>query len=108
MSGTIKVYHVIAHHSTVGRPSLGDNFAVSAFLTGFTKEAEMRMVVLGELFLGASAQVVVHDRGDVVVHRNYDRGHHYGRYKHLAECRTVRVRTRLPNGNVIIKTRQSC
>ena len=112
MSGTIKVYHVIAHLSTVGRPSLGDNFAVSAFLTGFTKEAEMRMVVLGAavgtLLLGASAQVVVHDRGDVVVHRNYDRGHHYGRYKHRAECRTVRVRTRLPNGNVIIKTRQSC
>jgi hypothetical protein len=115
LSGTIKVYHVIEHHSTVGRPSLGDNFAVSAFLTGFTKEAEMRMVVLsaavGTLLLGAipaSAQVVVHDRGDVVVHRNYDRGHHYRWYKHRAECRTVRVRTRLPNGNVIIKTRQSC
>jgi len=79
------------------------------------KEAEMRMVVLGAavgtLLLGAipaSAQVVVHDRNDVVVHRNYDRGHHYGWYRHHAECRTVRVRTRLPNGNVIIKTRRSC
>ncbi len=75
----------------------------------------MRAVVLGAvagtLLLGAipaSAQVVVHDRDDVVVHRNYDRGHHYGWYKHRAECRTVRVRTKLPNGNVIIKTRQSC
>jgi len=79
------------------------------------KEAEMRMVVLGAavgtLLLGAipaSAQVVVHDRNDVVVHRNYDRGHHYGWYRHHAECRTVRVRTRLPNGKVIIKTRRSC
>ena len=40
--------------------------------------------------------------------RHYDRGHHYGWYKHRAECRTVRVRTKLPNGNVIIKTRRSC
>jgi len=32
LSGTIKVYHVIVHHSTIGNPSLGNNFAVSAFL----------------------------------------------------------------------------
>ena len=43
-----------------------------------------------------------------VVHRHHDRGHHYGWYKHHAECRTVRVRTKLPNGNVIIETRRSC
>lgn len=79
------------------------------------EEAEMKLVVLGAavgtMLLGAvpaSAQVVVHDRDDVVVHRHYDRGHHYGWYKHHAECRTVRVRTKLPNGNVIIKTRRSC
>ncbi|MFZ1183669.1 MAG: hypothetical protein WAO14_09890 [Pseudolabrys sp.] len=73
----------------------------------------MKLVVLGAavgtMLLGAvpaSAQVVVRD--DVVVHRHYDRGHHYGWYKHHAECRTVRVRTKLPNGNVIIKTRRSC
>ena len=54
----------------------------------------------------ASAQVVVRDR-DAVVHRHVDRGHHYGWYKHRADCRVVN-RTRLPNGNVIIKTRRTC
>ena len=55
----------------------------------------------------ASAQVVVRDR-DVVVHKHIDRGHHHGWYKHHADCRVVKVRTRLPNGNVIIKTRRTC
>jgi hypothetical protein len=75
----------------------------------------MRLVVLaaavGTMLVGAgpaSAEVVIHERGNVAVHRHVDRGHHYGWYKHRAECRTVRVRTRLPNGNVIIKTRRSC
>ena len=75
----------------------------------------MRMVVLaaaiGTMLVGAGsalAQVVIHDRDDVVVRRHYDRGHHYGWYKHRAECRVVKVRTRLPNGNVIIKTQRSC
>jgi len=56
-----------------------------------------------------SAQVVVRDRDDVII-RDHDRGwhRHHGWYRHHAECRTVRVRTRLPNGNVIIKTRRSC
>src|SRR5215467_8065426 len=73
LSGTIKVYHVIAHHSTVGRPSLGDNFSVSAFLTGFTKEAEMRMVVLGAavgtLLLGAipASAVIVPMNHDITM-----------------------------------------
>jgi len=56
----------------------------------------------------ASAQVVVRDRDDVVVREHVDRGHHYGWYRHHAECRTVKVRTRLPNGDVIVKTRRSC
>ena len=78
----------------------------------------MRMVVLcaavGMLasVIPASAQVVIqerdHDRGSVVVREHADRGHHYGWYRHHAECRTVRVRTQLPNGNVIVKTRRSC
>jgi len=74
----------------------------------------MRLVVLaaavGTILVGAgsaSAQVVVHDR-DVVVRKHVDQGHHYGWSRHHAECRTVRVRTTLPNGNVIIKTRRSC
>jgi hypothetical protein len=74
----------------------------------------MRLVVLaaavGTILVSAgsaSAQVVVHDR-DVVVRKHVDRGHHYGWSRHHAECRTVRVRTTLPNGNVIIKTRRSC
>jgi hypothetical protein len=75
----------------------------------------MRMVVLavavGLMLVGAgpaSAQVIIHDRDDVVVHRHVDRGHHYGWYRHHAECRTVQVRTKLPNGDVIIKTPRSC
>ena len=56
----------------------------------------------------ASAQVVIRDRDDVVVREHVDRGHHYGWYRHHAECRTVKVRTRLPNGDVIVKTRRSC
>ena len=74
----------------------------------------MRMVVVAAavatMLAGAipvSAQVVVRDR-DVVVHRHVDRGHHYGWYTHRADCRVVKVRTRLPNGNMVIKTRRTC
>ena len=74
----------------------------------------MRLVVLGTA-LGmallyaapASAEVVIRER-EGVVREHVDRGHHYGWYKHHAECRTVNVRTRLPNGDVIVKTRRSC
>jgi hypothetical protein len=58
----------------------------------------------------ATAQVVVRERGDaVVVHRDRDhyRGHHYGWRSH-ADCRTVRVKTRTPNGDVIVRTRRTC
>ena len=75
----------------------------------------MRMVVLcaavGGVIASAipvSAQVAIRDRDDVVVREHVDRGHHYGWWRHHAECRTVRVRTQLPNGNVIVKTRRSC
>ena len=74
----------------------------------------MRMVVLcaavGMLasVVPVSAQVVVRDRDDVVVREHVNRGHHYGWERHHAECRTVRVRTQLPNGNVIVKTRRTC
>ena len=75
----------------------------------------MRMVVLGAavgaVLVGAgpvSAQVVVHDRDNVVVREHVDHGHHYGWRHHHAECRTERVKTRLPNGNVIVKTRRDC
>lgn len=68
--------------------------------------------------LPASAQIVVQERmGDrgarVLVREHSDRGRHEGwrhnswRRSH-ADCRVVRVKTRLPNGNVIIKTRRSC
>ena len=75
----------------------------------------MRLVVLGAavgaLIVGASAasaEVVVRDRDNVVVREHFDEGHHHGWYRHHAECRTVRVKTRLPNGNVIVKTRRDC
>lgn len=75
----------------------------------------MRMVVLcaaiGAVAVSAlpvSAQVVVRDRDDVVIreHDHVDRGHHG--YRAHAECRTVRVKTRLPNGDVVVKTRRDC
>lgn len=82
---------------------------------GEIKEAEMRMVVLtaavGTMLASAapvSAQVVVRDRNDAMVREHVDHGHHYGWYRHRAECREVKVRTRLPNGDVIVKTRRSC
>jgi hypothetical protein len=51
----------------------------------------------------------VRERGDaVVVHRDHHwRGHHYGWRSH-ADCRTVRVKTRTPSGDVIVRTRRTC
>lgn len=73
----------------------------------------MRMVVLGAAVGAAlagagpvSAQVVMHDRDNVVVREHINHG--YGWRRHHAECRTVRVKTRLPNGDVIVKTRHTC
>jgi len=40
-----------------------------------------------------------------------DRHHRYyrsGWRSHYAGCRTVHVRTRLPNGNVVVRTRRTC
>ena len=74
----------------------------------------MRLVVLcaavgvGLVSAAPAFAQVVRDRDDVVVREHMDRGHHYGWYRHRAECRTVKVRTRLPNGDVIVKTRRSC
>ena len=82
----------------------------------------MKFIVLGTAMgalllaaLPASAEVVVRERDNGVVVR-HDRGHHYGWRNHRdyewrnhrAECQAVRVRTRLPNGDVIVKTRSSC
>ncbi|HEY4140778.1 MAG TPA: hypothetical protein VGM57_05150 [Pseudolabrys sp.] len=81
----------------------------------------MKILVLGAVIaatvigaLPASAEVVVRAGGSgVAVHENHDRGRHEGwRHndwrRHHADCRVVRVKTRLPNGNVVIKTRRSC
>lgn len=74
----------------------------------------MRLVVLGTALgmalvyaVPASAEVIIRER-EGVVREHVDHGHHYGWYRHHAECRTVKVRTRLPNGDVIVKTRRSC
>jgi hypothetical protein len=70
--------------------------------------AAIAVVALGSL--PASAQVEIREGGDRdrVVVREHDQGRHEGwRHSH-AECRVVRVKTRLPNGNVIVKTRRSC
>ena len=79
----------------------------------------MRLLVLSAMLgavalsaIPASAQVVIQepDRGAVVVRdRDHDNmGRHEGWRSHHAECREVRVRTRLPDGRVIVKTRRSC
>lgn len=81
----------------------------------------MKLLVLGAVLaatvigaLPASAEVVVRGGGDgVVVREHSDYGRHEGwRHegwrRHHAECREVRVRTRLANGTVIYKTRRSC
>ena len=81
----------------------------------------MKLLVLGAVIaatvigaLPASAQIVIQGGGDrVVVREHSDRGRHEGwrhegwRRSH-ADCRVERIRTRMPNGNVIIKTRRSC
>jgi hypothetical protein len=72
----------------------------------------MRLAILGAAMaamiagtLPVSAQIVIRGgRGDaaVVVHR------HHRWWRDRDECRKIRVRTTLPNGNVIIKTRYRC
>lgn len=69
--------------------------------------------VLGAMVVGtfpAAAQVVIRDHDDRVVvrERHVDRGRHEGWRRHHADCRVVKVRTHLPNGNVIVKTRRTC
>lgn len=76
----------------------------------------MKSVVLGAAVavtltaaVPASSQVTVRDREDVII-RDYEHGwnRHRSWYRERAECRTMRVRTHLPNGKVVIKTRRSC
>ena len=79
----------------------------------FVMSIAIAATVLGAL--PVSAQVVVRDRDDnaAVVIRDHDRDrdqsrNHHRWWRHHAECKTVRVRTELPNGNVIFKTRRTC
>jgi len=72
----------------------------------FVMSAVIGATVLG--VLPASAQGMMRDRDDGVVVRHMDRDHDRDWRRHHADCRVVRVRTRLANGNVIIKTRRSC
>jgi hypothetical protein len=39
-------------------------------------------------------------------HYGWDNGHHYG-WRNRG-CRTVTVRERMPNGNVVVRTRERC
>jgi len=67
--------------------------------------------VIGATLLGAlpaSAQIVIRDRDDAVVVRHMDCGRHEGWRNHHADCRVVRVRTRLANGDVIVRSRRTC
>lgn len=73
-------------------------------------KAVIMSAAIGALVLAAlpaSAEVVVRGTHHGVVVKHVNNGHHYG-WRNHHHCRTVRVKTRLPNGNVIIKTRQRC
>jgi hypothetical protein len=92
---------------------------------GVIKEAAMKLLVLGAVLgamvvggaLPASAQIVIRDRdrdAAVVVHEGRHEGwrhegwRHEGWRRHHADCRVIKVRKTLPNGNVIVKTRRTC
>ena len=73
--------------------------------------AAIAATVLG--VLPASAEVVIRaGEGGVGVHErdgDRDRDRNRGEWRrHHADCREVRVRTRLDNGRVIFKTRRTC
>jgi len=72
----------------------------------FVLSAIIGMTVLGTL--SASAQIVLRDRDDAVVVRHVDSGRYEGWRRYHADCREVRVRTRLANGDVIVRTRRTC
>jgi hypothetical protein len=67
--------------------------------------------VIGATVLGvlpASAQMMSRDRDEGVVVRHVDRDHDRNWRRHHADCRVVRVRTHLPNGNVIFRSQRTC
>ena len=87
----------------------------------------MRKLMIGIVAAGtlmvaapAMAQVVVEGPGVGVRvgerghHYGWNRGHHYGWRNHAATrsyargCRSVTVRERLPNGRVLVRTRERC
>lgn len=77
----------------------------------------MRLMILGAAIgatlMGAlpalADSVVVRPNGNGVVVREGE-GYHHSRNWHrsYASCRTVQVRTRMPNGNVVVKSRRTC
>jgi hypothetical protein len=76
---------------------------MKSFILGFGVAATLLASV------PVSAQVAVRDREDVII-RDHEHGwkRHRSWYRDRAECRTVRVRTHLPDGQVVIKTKRSC
>ena len=79
----------------------------------------MKLLVLGAVLgamvvgtLPASAEIVVRGGDEGMVVRS-DRDRHEGRRheswrRHQAECRVVKVRTHLPNGNVVVRSQRTC
>jgi pyrimidine deaminase RibD-like protein len=70
----------------------------------------MRLVILSAAALAVATLAVAPAVAQVVVKERVTVGerHDDNWRRHHNECRVVKVRTRLPNGNVIIKTRRSC
>ena len=57
---------------------------------------------------GPGVNVRVGDRWDRGHHYGWDRGHHYGWRSYARGCRTVTVRERLPDGRLVVRTRERC
>ena len=59
-------------------------------------------------FNGPGVDVRVGDRWDRGNHYGWDRGHRRGWHSYARDCRTVTVREHLPNGRVVVRTRERC
>ncbi|HZD92139.1 MAG TPA: hypothetical protein VE224_18750 [Pseudolabrys sp.] len=62
----------------------------------------MKVMIVG-LALGVMAMGAMPASAETVVIKRIHRPHH-----HHHVCKVTRIRTRMPNGNVVIKTRRVC
>jgi hypothetical protein len=77
--------------------------------------AAMAATLLGAVPASADSVTIRAGEGGVAVrtgdgynHHRYRHHYNSGWRNHYAGCRTVQVRTRMPNGNVVVKSRRTC